>query len=139
MNQLEMLGKLMENDKRKARMIKDNKGSESLGCYISTMLVVNEEGRVAWMQGKSFYIVSVNDKSEWEIIEPKRKLKEMCFGEAYFEVFVNDKAPCRDLKSVLSGLSYERTLSQIPIEEMRGLWTIKGIYEESEDDGNENI
>ena len=133
MNQIEMLQALMENNKKKARMIKDNKGSESLGCYISTMLVVNEEGRVAWMQGKSFYIVSVNDKSEWEIIEPKRKLKEMCFGEAYYE-FMHADTNLEGVRSVLTGSTLTLDNGHITKEEYTGKWTIEGIYEDESED-----
>ena len=129
MNLLEMLGKLIENDKRKARCIKDhggNKGSTHNVCVIL--------GKIVWEDNIAFHVLC-DSKSEWEIIEPPRKLKEMCFGEAYYEWAIDENMCSNHVRSVLSGLRFgDRYLYEITKEEYTGKWTIEGIYEDESED-----
>ena len=137
MNQLEMLQALMENPKRKAQQIKNCLGHGVNGSY---KLYVDNINRVVWSDSHNpFTFFVANEKSEWEIIEPERKLKEMCFGEVYYEWALYGGVQARDVRSMLSGLDYERnfyerTLSQISREEMMGKWTIEGIYEDESEE-----
>ena len=133
MNQLEMLQALMENPYRMAKMIKSTDGNNV--AFKDALLAVNDNKQVIWKKSLNKFVFCIDDnKSKWEIIEPKRKLKEMCFGEAYHWWSIKDDVNSRDVKSVSSGLSYgERYNYCIPKEEMMGKWTIKGIYDESED------
>ena len=132
MNTLEMFGKLIENHKRKAVRIKDRDGNADAKGY---KLCVGCYNIVVWSHSNLTYDINVNDKSEWEIIEPKRKLKEMCFGEAYYE-FMHADTNLEGVRSVLTGSTLTLDNGHITKEEYTGKWTIEGIYEdESEDYG----
>ena len=123
MNRLEMAKKLFDNPKLKAiRMGKDMVHVRDYGNYKC----------IAWVSSESTLQLELQKDEEWEIIEPVRKLKEFCFGEMYY-IWVKDEVNVRKIKSVLSGLTYKRGLSTIPLEEYKRKWTIEG-YEE--DDNN---
>jgi hypothetical protein len=111
MNTLEMLGKLVENPKRKAKAA----GSDFIWEVDGYGFVLN---------------FNVDDERQWEIIEPQRKLKEMCFGEAYREWVLSNNQDARSMRSVLSGLDFSRSMREIPKEEMMGKWTYEGVYED---------
>ena len=124
MNRLEMAAKLFENPKLKAR---NNMGHiVRVGAedgYKAIRCIDTEYGYNDILQ-----LVVIHNET-WEIIEPVRKLKEFCFGEMYY-IWGKDEVNVRKMKSVSSGLNYERGLSTISLEELKGKWTIEGYYEE---------
>ena len=124
MNQLEMLGKLMEDPKRKAKMIVSNVGEK---VFDADNLIVDEHKKIKWECGSS-YNFYVDSKSQWEIIEPPRKLKEMCFGEAYY-LWANTNIDLDGFRSVVTEQDFNRLDKEITKEELVGKWTIEGIYE----------
>lgn len=127
MTRLEMIQKLAENPKRKAKMVIDCDGN---GIANYNVYIVNEKGEIIELvTNTKLYLTIKGDLSEWEIIEPKKELRKMSFGEAIYYSELNSKM-CREVKSCLTGLDYSR--NEISLEEYTGLWTVEGIYEEEE-------
>jgi hypothetical protein len=67
------------------------------------------------------------DDCDWHIKEPT--LKEMSFGEAYRHYIINITNSDK-LISVLTGLSFDRQIDEISVDEFNGLWTIEGVFED---------
>ena len=120
MNRLEMAKKLFENPKLNAK----NNFKESL----VSARVYQQSGCIDIVYDNTLEVLELyyDPDETWEIIEPK--LKEFTFGEMYY-IYGNQNINCRKIKSCISGLTYERSLSTIPLEEMKGNWTIEGYYE----------
>lgn len=124
-NTWQMVKALMENPKRKAK-------SDSLAG-----IVFMKNGCLKWDDGSEFkltlkcegYVDSLM-ADDWIIIEPPKKLKEMSFGEAYYIFHKLKDLECGDLKTicgkVFMGVNHNTK------EEMMGLWTVKGIFEDDE-------
>ena len=128
MNRIEMAKMLFENPKLKA---KDNKGNIVFCC------VHNGCCKKIKFEDSDYNLMLMSDCNEsWEIIEPPRKLKEMCHGEAMYH-YHNDTPRGNnyekniytyDVKSVLTGNTIAKRDNIL--EEYKGLWTIEGIFEE---------
>lgn len=125
-DRLEMFRLLKENPKREAIQVIDFLGYEvkiPVKVIGNTIMYLSPNGL------SSNVLMLTEDKSEFEIIEPQKKLREMDFGEAYWHLTIN----CLDgyeLISCISGKTFARSDIEIDQEEFMGKWTIEGIYEE---------
>ena len=123
---LDMIKKLYENPRRVAELIGNSVFSVRKWCSV----MVNARGVIVWDNYVPFEIC-VEDGLLWKIIEPPKKLKEMSFGEANWW-YANTDVFSYDVRSVLTGKALLKGLKYITKEEFMGLWTVEGVYEESE-------
>ena len=133
---LEMVQKLIENPERKAKMIVDSNGFDIdisiVESKTNNIVEANKYATLSWVEGMNPLTIPIHDKSRWKIIELPKKLKQMSFGEAYWWYGNTEDVYGRDLKSVLTGEDFSRSYCKISKEELMGLWTVKGVYDESE-------
>ena len=127
MNTLEMLQALTENPKRKGQLVVNSNGRQLYDMELANNVVEVVDNMFVWQDGVPV-ILRTDSTTKWKIIEPPKKLKQMCFGEAYWHYWASGPYSC-DFKSVLTGKDF-RDAEDISKEEFMGLWTVEGIYEE---------
>ncbi len=130
MTRLEMIQKLIENPKRIAIQTKTSGGRPVDATYH-----VNDYGRIVDEDDDSIAMYAFADESEWDVVEPKKKLKQMNYGEAMYALIHSPNPEYgdwfySDLKSVVTGYDAERAWEDVTKEEFLGLWTVEGVYED---------
>ncbi len=121
MNRLEMFAKLIENPKRKA---KNNDGETAVLRKNHKSFEVSYE-----FSGDILHLILYDDET-WGIIEPDKKLKEFCYGEAMWMYFNGDNIHTNKINSCISGKCMPASLCTMSLEEFKGKWTIDGYYED---------
>lgn len=122
MTRIEMIQALAENPKRKALQTKSKDGMTMNAVY-----EVCKNGEI------SIGVYVKNDLSEWEIIEPPKKLREMEYGEAVYWLFKDKNKLWHSMKSCVTSEDAARDFKDVSFQEYLGKWTVEGIYEEDND------
>jgi hypothetical protein len=126
MNTKEAVVYLMYNPDKKLLIVKNGDGE----CIRNLNHVIYMKfGNVKFSDGSAFAIYLKNDLREYEVVKD-RKLKEMSYGEAYYILANNDEIFAWDVISCVTGLSWARAPKIITKKEYKGLWTVKGHYED---------
>ena len=121
MNRLEMAHKLFE--------FPDDIAREKLGSIVYAEY--NSDGVITlyWQKSRNEVSLQYYPNEVWEIIEPKKKLKEFDFGEAYHIYYSESSQP--KIKSCVSGKIYDdEDMGEQTLEELKGKWTVEGYYED---------
>ena len=120
----EMVKAMAENPKRKAT--KENNSG----------IVMFIHGTLCWDDGNPFMFHLKNDIrwdtlhcDKWEIIEPQRKLKEMSLGEV-IHIWSSTTTRADKCVSIVTNMSLDRSWKDISKNELIGLWTVEGVYED---------
>jgi hypothetical protein len=111
---------LLENPKHKFKCVKTVCGDP----VESKRFIQVKNGNVLWDDNSMFDFTIKNDKSEFELM---KKLRKMKFTEAYYFLIHKFEISIYNLKSDITGKEFDPKTTTL--EELQGLWTIKGIYE----------
>ena len=128
MNRKEAVNYLMDNNKGVAKCLDD--------CYIDEYYVWLKNGVIVCGNEKyssdcfsHFQIHVKNDDAKFEVV---RELRKMSFGEAVWHFYDKDIYISNEVVSCETGTCYWSTEERdLKLHELKGLWTVKGQYEQS--------
>lgn len=131
-NQLEIIQEFFKNPKIRVKQIKD-----ILGTPIEEIIwYINEYGVIESTNGLMAIDTSKYDKCEYEIIIEPKQLKQMSFAEAMKHyIWATPITSCLTNKTFTKENKYNdctKIESSVADEEIDGLWTVEGVYEDVE-------